>query len=393
MDISSELLGNEILSSIRNVLGNSKEKFPLHEPTFDSDELKFVSECVTSTFVSSVGPQIPEFESQLSNFMGVKHVIAVANGTVALEVALREIGVEPDTEVLVPSLSFVATANAVKHLYAHPIFIDSEESSLGIDPEKLSEFLKTNVESANGFPINKRTGRIIAAVVPMHTLGHPVLLEEISLICELYGIPLVEDMAESLGSYYKGEHTGNFGVTSALSFNGNKIITTGGGGAVITNNDEMAEHMRHTMSTAKIPHSWEFVHDEIGWNYRMPNLNAALGMAQVLKLPRLLEAKRELARKYEQAFESVSDVSFIKEPSSTKSNYWLCAIKLHNPNLDDRNLILKKLHENGILARPLWNLISDFPHFANNQASDLTVARRLVSSVICLPSSSHLISM
>jgi perosamine synthetase len=392
MSTISKFLNNEILSSLESVLGNTHETYPLHEPTFDSDEIKSVADCVSSTFVSSVGPQIVEFEQLLSTFIGVKHVIAVANGTVALEVALREAGVDKDTEVLIPALSFVATANAVKHLFAEPVFIDSEESTLGINPQKMMEFIKSFVISTNGVPINKMTGRRVAAIVPMHTLGHPVLLDQIMSISQEYGIPVVEDMAESLGSFYKERHTGNFGVTSALSFNGNKIITTGGGGAIITNDDQMAAHMRHAIATAKIPHAWEFVHDEVGWNYRMPNLNASLGVAQMAKLPNLLASKRYLANRYSRVLDSISEIDFISEPESSSSNYWLCAMKLKHPNLEARNSILTTLHEHGILARPLWNLISDFSHFSKNQTSDLTIARELVASTICLPSSAHLIS-
>ncbi|MGB2873623.1 LegC family aminotransferase, partial [Psychrobacillus psychrotolerans] len=276
-----------------------KDFVPLHEPTFDEMEIEFVTDCVSSGWVSSVGKYVDRFEKELAEFTGVKRAVAVVNGTAALHIALKVAGVQSNDEVFVPSLTFVATANAVSYLQAFPHFIDVSEVTLGLDPFMLEEHIKDIGEMQNGHLVNKQTGRIIRAVVPMHTFGHSVDLDPLIELCERYNLLLVEDAAESLGSYYKGKHTGGFGSVSALSFNGNKIMTTGGGGAILTNNDRLADYAKYITTTAKVPHRWIYEHDEIGFNYRMPNINAALGCAQLQKVPRFIEQKRQLAEKYE----------------------------------------------------------------------------------------------
>lgn len=270
-----------------------KDIVPLHEPTFDETEIEYVTDCVKSGWVSSVGKYVDRFEQELAEFTGVKRAVAVVNGTAALHIALKIVGVQPGDEVFMPSLTFVATANAATYLQAIPHFVDVSEKTLGLDPVKLEEHIKDIGEMKNGQLMNKQTGRVIRGVVPMHTFGHPVELDLLIEVCGRYNLALVEDAAESLGSYYKGKHTGGFGLVGALSFNGNKIMTTGGGGAILTNDDKLADYAKHITTTAKVPHNWAYEHDEIGYNYRMPNINAALGCAQLLKIPEFIEKKTD----------------------------------------------------------------------------------------------------
>ena len=343
-------LKNELVERIRSVvsqspLGNEPRPINLHEPEIDELEKKYVLECLDSTFVSSVGAFIPQLEERIQNITGAKHAIAVSNGTVGLQVALFLAGVEYGDEVIVPTLSFIATANAVSHAGAVPHFIDSELGTMGMSPTALRTALEACVRE-NGVLINPESGRRIAAISPMHTLGHPVKIEEICAIAAEWGIPVVEDAAESLGSFVtnkagKQQHTGTFGLTGMISFNGNKIVTTGGGGVILTNDDELGRRAKHLTTTAKLPHKWEFEHDEIAWNYRMPNLNAALGMAQLDKYERFLDQKRRLALAYGAAFADVDGMKFVFEPEGTSSNYWLCAVQLDDPSLALRDEVMQ----------------------------------------------------
>ena len=298
---------------VRNVYKTLKQVLPsrefisLHEPSFSGNEWNYVKECLDSGWVSSVGEYVNKFEHDLVDYTGVKHAVATVNGTAALHICLKLIGTQPNDEILLPALTFVAAANAICYCKAIPHFVDNAENTLGLCPSKLEDYLKEVSEIRSGQCINKLTNRCIKAVVPMHTFGHPVDLDPLVEICEKYNLGLIEDAAESLGSFYKGHHTGNWGVLSALSFNGNKVITTGGGGAILTNDGNLAKEAKHLTTTAKVTHQWEYIHDKIGYNYRLPNINAALGCAQLEQLPNHLKSKRKLAQRYQKAFEKVDE--------------------------------------------------------------------------------------
>ena len=382
-------LAKDFVERIRSVVGPSERPIGLHEPEIDELEQKYLRECLESTFVSSVGAFIPELEQRMAEITGAKHAVAVSNGTVGLQVALFLAGVKPGEEVVVPSLSFIATANAVSHAGAIPHFIDSELPTLGMSPEKLREALETFERKADGL-YNPATGRRIAAISPMHTLGHPVRIKEICAIAEEFGVPVVEDAAESLGSFVDGQHTGTFGLTGMISFNGNKIVTTGGGGVILTNDDELGRRAKHLTTTAKLPHKWEFEHDEIAWNYRMPNLNAALGMAQLDKFDRFLEQKRVLALRYAEAFADAEGMRFVFEPEGTSSNYWLCAIQLEEPSLEVRDELMQAAHDAGLLVRPMWNLLHTQRMYTDAPKQGLETATALHASLICVPSTPRL---
>jgi perosamine synthetase len=377
-----------IIEAVRSVVGDAPS-IQLHVPDIGAEEKEFVVDCLDSTFVSSVGPYVTRIEQDIAAFTGAKHAIAVSNGTVALQVALTLAGVEPGDEVLVPALSFVATANSVVHAGAVPHFVDSSIATLGLDPVILRDVLES-LEQRDGSLFNKETGRRVSAIAPMHTLGHPVDIEEIIALGEKYGIPVVEDAAESLGSFVLTsagpKHTGTFGLLGILSFNGNKIITTGGGGIILTNDDELARQAKHLTTTAKLPHAWEFEHDEVAWNFRMPNINAALGVAQLTKLDSYLTRKRKLAQRYAHAFQGMAGVTFLTEPAGTQSNYWLNAIKVDG-GIETRNSVLQAAVDDGLQARPFWNLLNEQRMYRSNPATELPVARELHGSVICLPSS------
>ena len=379
---------DQVVEAIRSVVG--PEPTPLHEPSFNGNEWNYVKECLDSTFVSSVGKFVDRFESDLVNLTGAKYAVSVVNGTAALHVSLKLAGVIRNDEVLVPALTFVATANAVTYCSAIPHFVDSEEPTLGINTEKLREYLSDKTEQHSGKCINTSTGRVIRAMVPMHTFGHPSDIEGLLSISKDFNIVLIEDAAESLGSYYFGKHTGTFGLLGTLSFNGNKTVTTGGGGAILTNNESLALRAKHLTTTAKISHRWEYLHDEIGYNYRMPNINAALGCAQLEQLSKKLEAKRNLFSAYEIAVSKISNIKIIKEPKNCKSNYWLQTIKIENHSIDIRDKILKKSHASGYFTRPAWNLISSLKPFLYFPRMDLSGSEILYKSLINLPSSSHL---
>ncbi len=393
-DLKTELVDRIRAVVSKSELGNEPRPVNLHEPEIGELEKKYVLECLDSTFVSSVGAFIPQLEERIQGITGAKHAIAVSNGTVGLQVALFLAGVEYGDEVIVPTLSFIATANAVSHAGAVPHFIDSELGSMGMSPDALREAL-AGMTRENGVLINPESGRRIAAISPMHTLGHPVKIEEICAIAAEYGVPVVEDAAESLGSYVttaSGErkHTGTFGLTSMISFNGNKIVTTGGGGVILTNDDELGRRAKHLTTTAKLPHKWEFEHDEIAWNFRMPNLNAALGLAQLDKFDRFLDEKRRLALAYGEVFADLEGLKFVFEPDGTASNYWLCAVQLDEPSLARRDELLQACHDAGLLVRPMWNLLHTQRMYASAPKGQLAAATALHASLICLPSTPRL---
>ena len=383
--VNSNAFISQIIDAIIEVVGPGP--VALHEPRFDGNEWLYLKECLDSNYVSSVGKYVDQFEQSLANYTGAKYAISVVNGTAALQIALKLAGVNSGEEVLVPALTFVATANAVSHLGAIPHFVDSEESSLGIDVLKLREYLNANTEEQSGLCVNKSTNRVIRALVPMHTFGHPSDLEQLLLIARDFNLVLVEDAAESLGSFYKGKHTGTFGLLGSLSFNGNKTITTGGGGAILTNDEALARRAKHLTTTAKISHKWEFDHDEIGYNYRMPNINAALGCAQIEKLPEKIIAKRELFKRYKEEFKLISGASIFEESSNCQSNYWLQTLLLEDDNLRLRDSLLDASNSIGIRTRPVWKLMSNIAPYGNSPAMSLEGANSLYRRAINLPSS------
>lgn len=372
----------ELANNVKQFYG--KEFVPLHEPTFNDKEVEYVTDCVKTGWVSSVGTYVNRFEEDLAKFVGVKRAVAVVNGTAALHIALKVAGVKADDEVLMPSLTFIATANAVSYLGAVPHFIDVSYQTLGVDADKLKIYLEHIGTTKNNHLYNRETGRRISALVPMHTFGHAVDVEGLLKVCDMYNLTLVEDAAESLGSYYNGKHTGSFGKVSALSFNGNKIMTTGGGGAIVTDDEAIADYAKHLTTTAKVPHRWAYEHDEIGFNYRMPNINAALGCAQLEKVPMFVQQKRELTKHYEQWLVGIEGVQLFKEPANTRSNYWLQTILLDEQF--NRDEVLAFLNEQGVMSRPIWNPMHHLAIYQNCPKSDLSVTDQLNRSVVNIPS-------
>jgi perosamine synthetase len=383
-------LAPNIYKALRQVL-TSEVYTPLHEPSFLGNEWKYVKECLDTGWVSSVGKYVDRFERDLEVYTGVKHAVATVNGTAALHVCLELIGVQPNDEVLLPALTFVATANAVCYCKAIPHFVDSTEETLGLCPDKLNDYLGEVAEIKSGQCINRQSKRRIKAVVAMHTFGYPVDLDPLVEVCKKYHLDLVEDAAESLGSYYKGHHTGNWGVMSALSFNGNKVITTGGGGAILTNDGNLAKEAKHLTTTSKVAHQWEYIHDKIGYNYRLPNINAALGCAQLEQLPNHLKSKRKLAKRYQKAFENVDGVRFHLESKDTHCNYWLNVLLLDEKFSSELESILKITNDNGIMTRPAWRLLSKLQMFNKFPKMNLNVAESLERRLVNLPSSPSLI--
>lgn len=365
-------------------LYDTDQFIPLHEPRFNGNEKKYVNECIDSTFVSSVGEFVNRFETEVAKFTGAKYAIATVNGTAALHIALLMAGVEQNDEVITQPLTFVATANAISYVRAHPVFIDVDKDTMGLSPEKLEHFLSLNTHIVNGVCINKKTNRRIRAVVPMHTFGLPARIDELLAVCNKYQIALVEDAAESLGSYYKGKHTGTFGLLGTLSFNGNKTITTGGGGMIITDDEALAKKAKYITTTAKVPHRWDYEHDMVAYNYRLPNLNSALGCAQMETLPEFLERKRALAKTYQTFFEEKT-IDFIAEPQDSISNYWLNAVVLND--LEMRNNFLEETNNNGVMTRPIWKLMNSLPMFSQAQAGNLENSKWLEDRIVNIPSS------
>lgn len=383
-------LAADILTALRAAFPSSKP-LALHEPRFQGKEWEYVKECIDTGWVSSVGRFVDRFETDLAAYCGAKYAIAVANGTLALHVSLMMAGVEAGDEVLIPTLTFVATANAVAYCRAVPHFVDSDKLTLGISAEALREHLRATAEMRGGVCFNRASGRPIRALVPMHTFGHPVDLEGVLAVARDYSLVVVEDAAESLGSYYFGRHTGTFGRMGVLSFNGNKTVTTGGGGAILTDDPELARRLKHLTTTAKVPHRWEYFHDEVGYNYRLPNLNAALGCAQLEQMPDFLRSKRRLYEHYVEVFKSVAGVSVVAEPIGCKSNYWLQAMLLDEGRVDERDQILAVTNEAGFMTRPAWVLLHRLPMYAHAPKADLNIAESLERRIINVPSSAGLV--
>lgn len=381
----------DVLRALHSVLQPGEQFVPLHEPVFCGNELSYVKECLDTGWVSSVGKFVDRFEEGLSLYTGAKRAIAVVNGTSALHICLLLAGVRHNDEVLMPALTFIATANAASYCGAIPHFVDSEKNTLGIDPLRLSAYLDAISEQRPDGCYNRQTGRRIKALVPMHTFGHPVDLDPIQEVCQRFALELIEDAAESLGSFYKGKHTGTQGRLAALSFNGNKVITTGGGGAILTNDEELGRLAKHLTTTAKVPHRWEFNHDMIGYNYRMPNINAALGCAQLEKLQGYLEVKRKLAELYRYAFEGIPGVHFFVEPKGCRSNYWLNTLILDEEYAGMRDELLAATNNAGIMMRPAWTLMNKLPMFSECPRMDLNVAESLARRLVNIPSSVSLV--
>ncbi|MGE4556717.1 MAG: LegC family aminotransferase [Desulfovibrionaceae bacterium] len=378
-------LSDAILEALASTLPSEGFK-PLHEPCFEGREWEYVKECLDTGWVSTAGKFVDRFESMLQEFTGARRAVAVVNGTAALHAALVLAGVRPGDEVVMPALTFVATANAVAYIGATPHFVDCEESSLSMCPESLAARLEAVAEIRDGACVNKETGRRISVVVPMHAFGHAADLDGLLDICGRYGLVMVEDSAESLGSYYRGRHTGLFGLMGILSFNGNKTVTTGGGGAILTNDEALADRAKHVTTTAKLPHKWEYVHDRVGFNYRLPNINAALGCAQMEVLPDFLARKRRLAEAYARAFDAVNGVRFVTEPEGRRSNYWLNALLLDEDLADLRDEVLEKTNAAGVMTRPAWTLMHRLAMYQDCPRGDLSVSESLERRLINIPS-------
>ena len=377
-----------VVAAVRSVLGPAEGVISLHEPEFDGNESAYVADCIATGWVSSVGAYVDRFERDLAAFTGCARAIAVVNGTAALHVCLILAGVRAGDEVLVPSLTFIATANAVSYAGATPHFVEAESTTLGIDPVALEAYLQANARIDGETCRNIRTGAPITALMVMHVFGHPCDLDALDALARRWHLVLVEDAAESLGSSYHGRHTGNVGRVAALSFNGNKVLTTGGGGAILTNDAALGARAKHLTTTARVAHRWDFTHDEIGFNYRLPNLNAALGCAQLERLPSKLERKRRLAAQYEAAFASVAGVRFLREPEGSTGNYWLNAIILDDPA--GRDEVLAALNDAGYMSRPLWVPMHRLPMYAACPRAELAVTEQLSATLINLPSSPKL---
>ncbi len=378
------------VAALKDVLKETARPVVLHEPRFIGNEWAYVKDCLDSGYVSTVGRYVERFEQGLAAYTGAGFAVAVASGTAAMHLCLKLAGIGPGDEVLTPALTFVATANAVCYCGAMPHFVDCSGESLGVDPDKLGGYLKEIAVLKDGLCHNKQTLRPIKALVVMHTFGHPADLQPLLAVCRQYGLVLVEDAAESLGSYYRDRHTGRFGKLAAMSFNGNKIITTGGGGAILTDDEALAKAAKHISTTARRQHRWAFVHDQVGYNYRMPNLNAALGCAQLEQLDRFIRDKRALADKYRQAFENMRGVTFFVEPSYARSNYWLNACILSEENAALRDEILTRTNDAGLMTRPVWVLMHQLVIFQGCPRMDLSTSESLERRIINIPSSAFL---
>lgn len=380
-------------SLFENVVGIVKSQFPgqsfipLHVPVFKGREREYLMDTIDSTFVSSVGTYVNRFEEMMGAITGARYAIAIVNGTNALHLSLLLAGVEAGDEVLSQSLTFIATCNAISYLKARPVFIDVDRDTMGMSPSALAAFLAQHAEQRDGGTYNKTTGRRIRACVPMHTFGLPCRIDEIAAICNQYGIVLIEDAAESIGSYYKGRHTGTFGAMGTFSFNGNKTVTCGGGGALVTNDPALAKKAKHLSTQAKVAHPWAFMHDDIGYNYRMPNLNAALACAQLEQLDTFIDSKRALTAAYTQAFGALH-LSMAQEIEGAKANYWLNAILLDNR--EERDAFLAYANNNGVMARPMWDLMHTLPMFAQSPCGPLENSMWLSERVVNIPSSARL---
>ena len=383
MNKNSDNQNSAVINFIKSVY-NKDQFIPLHEPRFLGNEKKYLNECIDSTFVSSAGKFVEDFEEKIAKYAGAKYAIATSSGTSALHISMIVAGVDKDSEVITQPLTFVATCNAISYCNAKPIFVDVEKDTMGLSPFALKAFLENNTTIKNKQCINNKTSKVVKACVPMHTYGHPCKIDKIKKICDEHYIFLIEDAAESVGTLYKNRHTGTFGQLGAMSFNGNKIITAGGGGCIVTDDKTLAEKAKHLSTTAKVPHKWDFNHDIVGYNYRMPNLNAALLVAQLEKLNDFIINKRNLANKYEVFFKSMN-YNFFKEPKDSKSNYWLNSIILENKNQLDK--FLEETNSKGIMTRPVWTLMNKLPMFKDVQCNDLKNSNWLAERVANIPSS------
>jgi aminotransferase in exopolysaccharide biosynthesis len=375
---------NQEITEYIKSLYNYQNPVLLHCPEFLGNEKKYLAECIDTKYVSYIGRFVIGMEDKIKEIIGVKHAVALVNGTSALHILLFAMGIKPGDEIITQSLSFVATSAAIVHAQGTPVFVDVEQSTLGMSPESLHGFLKNYAEVTDGKCFNKKTEKQIKAVIPMHTFGHPVRIEEIQAICDEYSLPLVEDSAESLGSFYKGKHTGTFGKAGILSFNGNKLATTGGGGMVITDDETIANRIRYISTTAKRPHRWEFYHDEVGYNLRMPSLNAAIGLAQLEYLDRILENKRKTAHMYQQFFNKIG-IKCITEPDNAKSNYWLNAILFDDRK--QRDEFLEYSNDNGVQTRPAWTPLHTLPPYQHCQHTEMPNTEYLADRLVNIPSS------
>lgn len=369
-------------------LYKTDEFVPLHAPLFIGNEKKYLNECIDTTFVSSVGKFVDRFEEMVAEYTGAKKAVVCVSGTNALHMAMMLVGVERDDEVLTQALTFIATCNAISYIGAHPVFIDVDRDTLGLSPVSVRRWLEKNAELKAGVCYNKHSGRRVKACIPMHTFGHPVKIDELSAVCKEYHIELVEDAAESIGSFYKGQHTGTFGKVGAISFNGNKTITTGGGGMLLFQDEELGKLAKHLTTQAKVPHRWEFVHDHVGYNYRMPNINAALGCAQMENLDRYVENKRETAQKYKDFFSTNPDITFFTEPADCHSNYWLNAVLLKDRQ--SQQDFLEYTNDHGVMTRPVWQLMPRLEMFKEYETDGLENTVWLEERIVNIPSSVRL---
>lgn len=377
---------NEVVGFIRSLYPGG-EVVPLHAPCFAGNEKKYLEACIDTTFVSSVGKFVDRFEEMVAAYTGAAKAVVCVNGTNALHMAMLLAGVERNDEVLTQALTFIATANAISYIGAHPVFLDVDRDTMGLSAGAVKNWLAAHAELKEGGCYNKATGRRIKACVPMHTFGHPVKIDELVAVCHDYRIELVEDAAESLGSFYRGRHTGTFGKVGVLSFNGNKTITTGGGGMLLFRDEESGRYAKHLTTQAKVPHRWEFVHDHIGYNYRMPNLNAALGCAQMENLERFVANKRETAEQYKRFFAG-SEIGFFAEPENCRSNYWLNAVILKDK--EAQQAFLAYTNDHGVMTRPVWQLMNKLPMFAHCQTDGLENTAWFEERVVNIPSSVRL---
>ncbi len=380
-----------IVAGTREIMDAPTGNVPLHIPVFGENAAGYVNECITTGWVSSVGKFVDRFEADLAKFTGAKRAVAMVNGTAALHIALKLCGVEPGDEVLLPSLTFVATANAVSYCHATPHFVEVESRTLGIDAKAIRDYLGEIAEVKNGSCTNRKTGNTIRCLIGMHAFGHPFELESVLELCEDFGLNLVEDAAESIGSYYKQQHTGLFGRVGTLSFNGNKTITTGGGGAIITNDDSLADLAKHLTTTGKKPHPYRYFHDMVAHNYRMPNLNAALGCSQLEDLPAILESKRKIAAGYISTFADNSDFEILAEPENCQSNYWLNALVLSDLNAKHHDAVIQQLNQAGIIVRPIWEPLHTLPMYCDAPKMELGVTMNLANRIINLPSTPRIL--
>lgn len=378
---------SDIVSFIHQ-LYNTDEFVPLHAPLFIGNEKKYLNECIDTTFVSSVGKFVDRFEAEVAAYTGAKKAVVCVSGTNALHTAMMLVGVERNDEILTQALTFIATCNAISYINAHPVFIDVDKDTLGLSPAAVKAWLIKNAEVKNNACYNKHTGRRVKACIPMHTFGHPVRIDELADICKEWHLELVEDAAESLGSFYKGQHTGTFGKVGAISFNGNKTITTGGGGMLLFQDEELGALAKHLTTQAKVPHRWAFVHDHIGYNYRMPNINAALGCAQLENLERYVEDKRKTAEIYTDFFQNIPDITFFTESENSHSNYWLNVVILKDKKTQQE--FLEYTNNHGIMTRPVWELMNRLDMFKHCETDGLKNTEWLADRIVNIPSSVRL---